>query len=304
MLLFYPSPTFFQWQNSPAKPTINPRLPFVKLIIEIHLRRNLPYDIRYTNDEIQPVRYPLNTNDYRLMTKLWLRGKIFFEMVINEIFYSLQGEGLLAGVPGVFIRLAGCSLRCRWCDTKYALDPSAGEDLSISAIIDKVEQWRCRFAVITGGEPMINPQLPKLTAELKKHGKHITIETAGIAFIEGLACDLMSISPKLSNSGQTRLRLRASPRRETENQAVKQLISNYPYQLKFVVDSPDDLPEIQRTIQQLGKVESGRIMLMPQAKTRDELITKAPMVAELCKQTGWTFCNRLQILLYDGVRGK
>jgi 7-carboxy-7-deazaguanine synthase len=238
------------------------------------------------------------------MTKLWLRGKIFFEMVINEIFYSLQGEGLLAGVPAIFIRLAGCPLRCKWCDTKYALDPSAGEDLNVSAIIDKVEQWDCEFVVITGGEPMVNAQLPQLSAELKKQGKHITIETAGIAFIEGLACDLMSISPKTSNSGQTRLRLRASPRRETENQAVKQLIEHYPYQLKFVVESPEDLPEIQQAIEQLGNVESGRIMLMPQAKTRDELIAKAPMVAELCKQAGFVFCNRLQILLYDGARGK
>jgi 7-carboxy-7-deazaguanine synthase len=257
-------------------------------------------------------------------------------MVINEIFYSLQGEGLLAGVPAIFIRLAGCSLRCKWCDTKYALDPSAGEELSISQIIDRVDNikhsplstlasakrveagrrpqrkniinsahsavsavkgWAkdgCNFVVITGGEPMINPQLPELTAELKKHGKHITIETAGIKFIPDLACDLMSISPKTSNSGQT-----------TENfSATRQLIERYPYQLKFVVDTPDDLPEIQRAIEQIGNVIPERIMLMPQAKTRDELIAKSPMVAELCKQTGYTFCNRLQILLYDGARGK
>jgi 7-carboxy-7-deazaguanine synthase len=232
-------------------------------------------------------------------------------MVINEIFYSLQGEGLLAGVPGIFIRLAGCPLRCKWCDTKYALDPTAGEELSVSAIIENVSRWQCRYVVITGGEPMINPQLPQLTAELKKHGKHITIETAGIAFIEGLACDLMSISPKTSNSGQKKVpacpertcgeRSRTS-RRDTF--LIRQLIEHYPYQLKFVVDSPDDLPEIQRTIEQLGNVAIDKVMLMPQAKTRDELIAKSPMVAELCKQTGFAFCNRLQILLYDGVRGK
>jgi len=256
-------------------------------------------------------------------------------MVINEIFYSLQGEGLLAGVPAIFIRLAGCSLRCKWCDTKYALDPSAGEELSISQIIDRVDNikhsplstlasakrveagrrpqrkniinsahsavsavkgWAkdgCNFVVITGGEPMVNPQLPQLAVELSKRGRHITIETAGIAFIEGLACDLMSISPKTSNSGQ-----------KTEKSATRQLIRHYPYQLKFVVDSPDDLPEIQQTVKLLGNIDLQRIMLMPQAKTRNELIAKSPMVAELCKQTGYTFCNRLQILLYDGARGK
>lgn len=216
-------------------------------------------------------------------------------MVINEIFYSLQGEGLLAGVPGIFIRLAGCPLRCRWCDTKYALDPTAGEELSIEKIVSQVIRWDCEFVVITGGEPMVNPQLPELAAELSKRGRHITIETAGIAFIEGLACDLMSISPKLSNSGTKKV---------PDTFLIGQLIEHYPYQLKFVVDSPDDLPEIQRTIEQIGNVAIDKVMLMPQVKTRDELIAKSPMVAELCKQTGFAFCNRLQILLYDGEKGK
>jgi len=215
-------------------------------------------------------------------------------MVINEIFYSIQGEGLLVGVPSVFIRLAGCPLRCEWCDTKYALDPNAGDDLGIEQIIDKVEEWPCKFVVITGGEPMINLQLPKLTAGLKERGKHITIETAGIAFIEGLFCDLMSISPKLSNSGI---------KRTPDPFFVRRLIERYPYQLKFVVDSPDDLPEIRQTIDKLGDIDKGRVLLMPQAKTRDELITKSPMVAEFCKQTGYTFGNRLHIQLFNGKRG-
>ena len=121
-------------------------------------------------------------------------------MVINEIFYSLQGEGFLAGVPSVFVRLAGCPLRCRWCDTKYAWDYEAGNDYSIEKILQTVQQWPCKFVVITGGEPMINSDLPQLVRKLKALGKHITIETAGIAFIPDMPCDLMSISPKLSNS--------------------------------------------------------------------------------------------------------
>jgi 7-carboxy-7-deazaguanine synthase len=225
-------------------------------------------------------------------------------MVINEIFYSIQGEGLLAGVPSVFIRIAGCPIGCKWCDTKYAWDPTAGEDLSTEQIIDKIGQWQCQHVIITGGEPMVNAELPELATALKKQGKHITIETAGVKFVPDIPCDLMSISPKTSNSGQTRLRLRAAPRRETKNQAVKQLISNYRYQLKFVVDSPDDLPEIQQVVKSLGNVDPTRIMLMPQAKTRDELLAKSPMVAELCKSDGYVFCQRLHILLYDGARGK
>jgi len=231
-------------------------------------------------------------------------------MVINEIFYSIQGEGLLAGVPSVFIRLAGCPLRCTWCDTQYALDPKAGEDLSLSEMLDRIESvfthlsheprvtsHERRFIVITGGEPMINPQLPELAATLKQKAKHVTIETAGFKFIPDIACDLMSISPKLSNSG---VKIKKVP---DPFFPIRQLIEHYPYQLKFVVDSPDDITEIQQTVKLLGNIDPKRIMLMPQAKTRDELLAKSSMVAELCKQTGFAFCNRLQILLWNNKRG-
>jgi 7-carboxy-7-deazaguanine synthase len=223
-------------------------------------------------------------------------------MIINEVFYSLQGEGFLAGVPSVFIRIAGCPLRCTWCDTKYALDPASGEDLDIEEIVERIERRKTKddrrtpnHVVITGGEPMVNPQLGELSAALREIGKHITIETSGIVFANGLACDLMSISPKTSNSG-TKKGIKAA--------VLKKLVSRYPYQLKFVVDSAGDLPEIQRIIRKLGGIDKTRIILMPQARTRKELIAKSPMVAEMCKQAGFSFCNRLQILLYNGKRGK
>jgi len=166
-------------------------------------------------------------------------------MIINEIFYSLQGEGFLAGVPSVFVRLAGCPLRCRWCDTKYAWDEKAGKDYTIAEIVQTVQQWSCKFIVITGGEPMINSDLPQLVRQLKTADKHITIETAGIAFLPDLACDLMSISPKLSNSTPTDPELAATHEDSRLDIAVlRKLIDNYKYQLKFVVSSQDDLPEI------------------------------------------------------------
>ena len=221
-------------------------------------------------------------------------------MVVNEIFHSLQGEGLLAGTPSVFVRLAGCPVQCEWCDTKYAWDANEGEELPISEIVNKIVQWPCRYVVITGGEPMVNPQLPDLAGALKERNKHITIETAGIKFVAGLACDLMSVSPKLSNSGAKR------PLDNTFDpfSSIRQLIRRYPYQLKFVVDSPDDLPEIQEAVEQIGGYQPEKVMLMPQAKTRDELIAKSPMVAQMCRETGYVFCQRLHILLYDGAKGK
>jgi len=225
-------------------------------------------------------------------------------MRVNEIFYSLQGEGFLTGVPSAFVRLAGCPLRCKWCDTKYAWDEAAGAHYSIEKIIKTIEQWPCRFVVITGGEPMINPELSELVQKLKESDKHITIETAGIVFIPALPCDLMSISPKLSNSTPDDSELAAVHEDSRLDVAVlRELIDNYKYQLKFVVDSKDDLPEIQQTIEEIGNVDLEKEMLMPQAKTRDELLAKSPMVADMCKRTGFTFCQRLQVLLWNNERG-
>jgi len=225
-------------------------------------------------------------------------------MRVSEIFYSLQGEGFLAGTPSAFIRLAGCPLRCKWCDTKYAWGKEAGDDNSIEEIVEAVQKWRSKFVVITGGEPMINSELPQLVRELKAAGKHITIETAGIAYVPDLACDLMSISPKLSNSKPTDPALAAIHEDSRLDIAVlRQLIDNYDYQLKFVVDSPVDLPEIQQTIEEIGNVDLKKVMLMPQAVTRDELLARSPMVADLCKQTGFAFSQRLHILLWNNKRG-
>jgi 7-carboxy-7-deazaguanine synthase len=226
-------------------------------------------------------------------------------MVINEIFYSLQGEGFLAGVPSVFVRLAGCPLQCRWCDTKYAWGQRAGKDYTIADIVETIQQWPRKFIVITGGEPMINSDLPKLVRHLKTAGKHITIETAGIAYVPEMPCDLMSISPKLSNSVPDNAQASAGHKDSRLDIAVLQeLIDNYEYQLKFVVDSQDDLPEIRQTIEKIGTVNPEKVMLMPQAATKDEFFTKSPIVAEMCKQTGFAFSQRLQALLWNNQKGK
>ena len=225
-------------------------------------------------------------------------------MRISEIFYSLQGEGFLAGMTSIFVRLAGCPLRCRWCDTKYAWDQTAGAHYSVDKIVQTVQQWPSKFVVITGGEPMINPDLPQLIQKLKASDKHITIETAGIAFVPDMLCDLMSISPKLSNSTPDDPELAAIHEDSRLDIAVlRELIDNYDYQLKFVVDSQADLPEIQQTIEEIGNVDKRKIMLMPQAATRDELLAKSPMVADLCKHTGLAFSPRLQVLLWNNERG-
>ena len=120
-------------------------------------------------------------------------------MKIAELFYSLQGEGSLVGVPSVFIRTSGCNLRCSWCDTPYTSWQPEGTELSLDQILDEVQAHPARHVVVTGGEPMIAPEIVPLTERLRALGLHITIETAGTVF-QPVACDLMSISPKLANS--------------------------------------------------------------------------------------------------------
>ncbi len=231
-------------------------------------------------------------------------------MQVVEMFYSLQGEGMLAGVPSVFVRLAGCPFRCRWCDTAYAWDYSAGEALDPAEIVERVNQWPSRFVVLTGGEPMTGPDLSprsgltELTHRLRDSGKHITIETAGVYHRADLACDLMSISPKLSNSrpgpGDAGATHQAAG---IDVEVLCRLIRAYPYQLKFVVDSPQEIHEVREILDRLGSVDGARVMLMPQARSREELLTKSPMVAELCKDSGLRFCQRLQVLLWGNRRG-
>src|SRR5512134_929694 len=99
-------------------------------------------------------------------------------MQISEIFYSIQGEGMLAGVPSVFIRTSGCNLRCTWCDTPYTSWSPEGEDLSIAAIVDATAKHDCRHVVITGGEPLIADGIGELTRSLRQRKYHITVETA------------------------------------------------------------------------------------------------------------------------------
>src|SRR5215211_2456212 len=103
-------------------------------------------------------------------------------MRISEIFFSVQGEGKLTGVPSVFVRASGCNLRCQWCDTPYASWQPEGEDVSVDRIVEQVVGYPAKHVVLTGGEPMIMPDIGPLCAALKGRGYHITIETAATVY--------------------------------------------------------------------------------------------------------------------------
>src|SRR6185369_15469098 len=107
-------------------------------------------------------------------------------MLISEIFYSLQGEGELTGVPSVFVRTSGCNLRCSWCDTPYASWNPEGEQQSVAQIMAAIEAHPvARHVVLTGGEPMIAKDIRALAAAIKETGRHITIESAATIAPEG-----------------------------------------------------------------------------------------------------------------------
>src|SRR5664279_5163899 len=121
-------------------------------------------------------------------------------MRIAEVFPSIQGEGLLSGVPSLFIRVSGCNLRCRWCDTPYTSWAPEGEDWPLDRLLEWVKGFPVyRHVVLTGGEPMLFPAIVQLSKELREAGLHITVETAGTVY-QDVECDLMSLSPKLANS--------------------------------------------------------------------------------------------------------
>ena len=222
-------------------------------------------------------------------------------MKIAELFYSIQGEGSLVGVPSVFIRTSGCNLRCSWCDTPYTSWKPEGEDHTIPEIMDVVRGYPARHVVVTGGEPMIAPEIVPLTKALREAALHITIETAGTVF-HPVVCDLMSISPKLANSTPEGSWAAQHERIRIQPVALAQLIERYDYQLKFVIARPADLEEVKALVQQLG-APAERVILMPEGTDAAALRDRALWLAEICKCEGYRFSPRLHVDLYGNRRG-
>lgn len=227
-------------------------------------------------------------------------------MKISEIFHSIQGEGKLAGVPSLFIRTSGCNLRCTWCDTPYTSWAPEGEEMSIESIVRRVDEARCRHVVLTGGEPLIAGGVEELTQRICAAGYHLTIETAATVW-KDVVCDLASISPKLGNSTPREREggrwAAAHERLRIDIDTIRRFMAMRDYQLKFVVDAPEDLAEIDDLLARIEPVKAENVLLMPQGVSREELDARGPWLAELCKQRGFRFCPRLHIALFGHTRG-
>jgi 7-carboxy-7-deazaguanine synthase len=227
-------------------------------------------------------------------------------MRMAEIYKSIQGEGLLTGTESVFVRTAGCNLRCWFCDTPFASWQPEGDDLAVEDILARIGSLDCRSVVLTGGEPMLFAELIPLCAQLHDSGHHITIETACTLYLP-LECDLMSISPKLSNSTPPAERAPTwrwrHERSRDAPEVIRQLIAEHPYQFKFVVGQRSDGEEVLRYLDRFPELDRSRIMLMPMGTDQPQLEAIGAWLEEYCRTHELQFCPRRQIEWFGLKRG-
>lgn len=147
------------------------------------------------------------------------------KLTINEIFYSIQGESYLAGLPCVFIRLTGCHQRCVYCDTEYAF--YGGEKITIAAILDRIEAYRCQNVLLTGGEPLLQDNAPLLTQIFLERGYRVAIETGGNRDISRLPVEVIKIMDlKTPASGECERNNYENLRHLTAKDEVKFVVMN------------------------------------------------------------------------------
>jgi organic radical activating enzyme len=213
---------------------------------------------------------------------------------IAEFFYSIQGEGVTAGLPAVFIRLQGCTVGCRWCDTKYSWDPGGGREVSLDALIREATAFPCRRAVVTGGEPLESPLFAPLVEALEAHGFTIEVETSGILPPPPAPVDQWNVSVKLAGCGVPEAR-RINP------EAIRAFLALGAW-WKFVVVDEQDVVELLKLAERFALPQE-RILLMPEGVRREEILERSPWVIEECRRYGFRYSPRLHILLWGAKRG-
>jgi 7-carboxy-7-deazaguanine synthase len=213
---------------------------------------------------------------------------------IAECFFSIQGEGPTAGLPAVFIRLQGCSVGCRWCDTKYAWDPAAGREIRLDDLLDEAGRFSCRRCVITGGEPLESPLFTALAQALKARAFTLEVETSGVLPPPPAPVDQWNVSPKLAGSGVPEAK-RINP------EAIRRFLGLAAW-WKFVVADDSDVGEVLRLAERFA-LPRERILLMPEGVTRAEIQERSPWVIGECQRHGFRYSPRLHVLFWGARRG-
>ena len=223
-----------------------------------------------------------------------------------EIFRSLQGEGVSAGTPSVFLRLATCNLACIWCDTKYTWDWQSRDygaevmALSGEEVNRRVLAFELPHLVITGGEPMLQQkELAPVAISLRERGFFCEVETNGTLVPDAEMVEAISqwnVSPKTTSSGNP------LGRREVPQalEAFRALDNAY---FKFVIVEPPDVDEVCRLAGRYG-LPAERIILMPEGMTSLAVRRRGKWVAEACAERGFRYSTRLHILLWGTQRGR
>ena len=226
---------------------------------------------------------------------------------IEEIFYSLQGEGKTVGLPAVFVRFAGCNLRCKWCDSKYTWEIDKDKLKLIDNIIEIIKKYPIPRIIFTGGEPLLYQEA---IVDIMKEfliGKFIpffeietngTISTVDKFLFENI--NLWNISPKSPHSqSASHYTYRTEP--VLLNKIDKIVENDNDYIVKFVVGSPNDILFVDGIIVKY-RIPSWKVYIMPQGQTRKEYISNAKFVWEVCERTGYRFSPRLHIEIWDNKR--
>jgi len=250
---------------------------------------------------------------------------------------TIQGEGKMAGVPVLFVRTAGCNLRCMWnlpngdvslCDTPFASFDTRGEKRVPTTTVKNIilnNLGKLNHLVISGGEPFIQASsLSQLIDELHENRPlQIAVETNGTLLHQELMerVDFFSISPKLKNSVPTKEKLdktkvlipfepQHAERTRRNIKAIQAVIDHCratpgkDFQLKFVVQNHNELLEIEETfLSELSGWNPDDVVLMPLGSTPEELRQTRMVAVEAAIERGWRFSPRLQINYFGGVAG-
>lgn len=225
------------------------------------------------------------------------------ELVVNERFVSVQGEGTSLGRAAVFVRLGGCNLDCSWCDTPYTWrwgdhDPDVElEALRTEEVGDWILDQAPTLVVVSGGEPLMQQQaLLPLVRRLREAGRRVELETNGtIAPARELAeCTAQfNVSPKLSGSG-------IQPGRRISGEVLAAFLATGKAVFKFVIAGEADWDEAVTVVEQH---RLGPVMVMPEGTTQQEVLTGTRWLAERAAELDWAVTTRLHILLWGDERG-
>ena len=214
---------------------------------------------------------------------------------VSEIFLSLQGEGPSAGTPAHFLRLQGCDVGCRWCDTKYSWDAGGGSEMEADEIWRRARALgNAPLLVVTGGEPLEHAGLASLLLQALQRWTRVEVETSGIG-PPPLSHPRLAynVSPKLPS---------ATPRWADTWRHGSDWIAEPNATFKIVVGDPPDADDARRLIAERG-LPRDRVMLMPEGMTEERVRDHAAALAEVCKREGVRMSPRLHVWLWGAGRG-